>query len=263
METRQIAEGSVDNFDQILTQELRCIPIATRSLEDIYLVGFPKSGNTWIQNLVCSAVFGTHSFYTPDSVVQQLVPDVHTTKFYRRFREPSIFKTHDLPRPEYQRVVYILRDGRDAMVSYQHHLSALYGRTVDLGGMLQFGSGLFPCRWYQHVEIWLSNPFGATMLIVKYEDLKANAAKILAQICSFIGVERPKEFLSEIAANAEFEKMQQRERQQGWDNEQWPKDAAFVRRGTIGGYRDEMPPDLQELFLQQARSTLLKCGYAV
>jgi hypothetical protein len=129
--------------------------------------------------------------------------------------------------------------------------------------MIEHGTGLFISRWFEHVEAWLSNPYEASVLIVKYEDLRTNAAIFLPTLCDFIGVERPKEFLADIAANAVFEKMQQREKQQGWDNAQWPKDVPFVRKGSIGGYREEMPPALQELFLKDARATLLKCGYPV
>lgn len=250
-------------FNDAAASVLQLIPIAQRRLEDIYLVGYPKSGITWLQNLICSAVFGTHSFYTPDSVVQQLVPDILYKLYYRRFREPCIFKSHELPKPEYQRVIYLLRDGRDVMVSYRHHLSALDGKLQDLVAMIRDGEGLFPCRWFEHVESWLANPYRAAILVVRYEDLKMHAAEILPHLCGFIGVQRPAQFLSDIAANAEFEQMRERERQQGWDNPKWPSDFAFVRRGAVGGYRDEMPPEMQELFLEQSSSTLLKCGYAI
>jgi hypothetical protein len=114
-------------FEQTIARELQQVPMAQRQLNDIYLVGYPKSGITWLQNLICSAVYGTHSFYTPDSVVQQLIPDIYVRKYYRRFRDACLFKSHELPRPEYRRVIYILRDGRDVMISYQHYLSALNG----------------------------------------------------------------------------------------------------------------------------------------
>ena len=31
-----------------------------------------------------------------------------------------------------------------------------------------------------------------------------------------------------------------KEQQQGWDNKNWPRDKAFIRRGEVGSYKDEI-----------------------
>src|SRR2546426_452255 len=74
-----------------------------------------------------------------------------------------------------RRVVYLLRDGRDAMVSSFHFLAALGQVTsneADFLTLVTTGEGLV-CRWDEHVTQWLANPFGADMLVMKYEDLIA------------------------------------------------------------------------------------------
>ncbi len=84
----------------------------------------------------------TRAFLAPDSVIQDLVPDVHSQPWYRRYSTPMFFKTHDLTRPEYRPVVYLVRDGRSVMVSYFHHLRALNERGVDFLRTVQTGDGL-------------------------------------------------------------------------------------------------------------------------
>jgi hypothetical protein len=74
--------------------------------------------------------------------VQDLVPDVYYTKFYKRYFTPTFFKTHDLPKPQHRRVIYLVRDGRDAMVSYFHHIAAL-GDPPDCLKLVATGEGLF------------------------------------------------------------------------------------------------------------------------
>ena len=88
-------------------------PIREARPEDVFIVGYPRTGNTWFQNLVSGVVFGADPELTPDSVIQELVPDVHAKQYYKRFGTPTFFKSHDLPAPEHKRVIYLLRDGRD------------------------------------------------------------------------------------------------------------------------------------------------------
>jgi hypothetical protein len=170
------------------------------------------------------------------------------------------FKSHHLPRPEYRRVVYLLRDGRDVMVSYWHQLKALERREVDFAAMIA-GEGLFPCKWREHVEAWMANPHGAEVLIVRYGDMKADAVKELVRLCHFVRERREADELAQVAAKCSFAAMQRREERLGWDNPEWPTDKPFVRRGETGSYRDEMPADSLAAFMAEAGATLRKNGF--
>src|SRR4029077_15829333 len=145
---------------------------------------YPKSGHTWMQYLLTGVVYGLNAEYTPSTLLQSLVPDVHACRYYRRYVEPMYFKSHYLPRPEYRRVVYLLRDGRDVMVSYWHYLRALGQPALDFTAAIG-GAGLFPCKWHEHVEQWMANPFDAEVLLIRYEDLQTDAAGTLARFCAF------------------------------------------------------------------------------
>lgn len=237
------------------------LPITETHREDIFLVAYPKSGITWLQHLVAGIIYGLDPAYAPDALVQELVPDVERKRFYKRFRTPMFFKSHHLPQPEYQRVVYLLRDGRDAMVSYWHFRRALEGEGVDFLEMVQKGVGLIPCKWHEHVEAWLANPFGAQMLLLRYEELLENPLGALQRFCEFVGEPRDQGFLQKVAQGASFARMREKEIRYGWDNPRWPRDRFFVRRGQVGSYKDEMPPEVLQAFLQEAGETLRKLGY--
>ncbi|MBU6402678.1 MAG: hypothetical protein KGS61_20345, partial [Verrucomicrobia bacterium] len=79
------------------------VPITHAVAGDIFIVGYPKSGNTWFQDLVAGVVFGVMPEWAPPELVQELVPDVHARPYYRRYATPTFFKSHHLPRPEYRR----------------------------------------------------------------------------------------------------------------------------------------------------------------
>lgn len=229
--------------------------------EDIFIVGYPKSGNTWMQNLVAGMVFGVDPHFTPDTLVNELVPDVHDQMFYRRYRTPTFFKSHYLPRPEYRRVVYLVRDGRDAMVSYFHYLGAISGREPDFLRMVSEGEELFPCRWHEHIEAWTKNPYGAKMITIRYESLKTDPVEQLRTLCQFAGLERSQALLQSVVEGCSLDAMREREKQMGWSSPAWPSDKAFLRRGEAGSFRDEMPPAVAAEFMRQAGQTLIRAGY--
>jgi hypothetical protein len=237
------------------------VPIDQVAPEDVFVVGYPKSGNTWTQVLLAGALYGLRAELTPDLLIQDLVPDVHYLTHYKRYRTPTFFKSHNLPMPKYRRVIYLLRDGRDAMVSCYHHLCALQAVPPDFLEMVQKGEGLFPCKWHEHVEQWLANPYSAAMMVVRYEEMRHDTVAALRRMCEFAGVERDSETLGEAVNRASFESMREKERTQGWANPAWPKEKPFVRRGEVGSYKEEMPAAVLEAFLQEADETLGKAGY--
>lgn len=224
------------------------------------MVGFPKSGHTWMQYLLAGLVYGVNVRFAPDSLIQDLIPDRGFRKSYRRYGTPTVFKSHDLPGPDFRRVIYLVRDGRDAVVSYWHFLRATSRSEVSYQTVLDGRGGRMP-TWEQHVEAWLANPFGAELMVLKYEDLHAEPARSLARVGEFLQIERPPEIIQAAIANAAFETMQKKEEREGWDNTRWPAQERFVRRGVVGSYQDEMPPPVLHAFLQQAAGTLEKLGY--
>lgn len=236
-------------------------PITHFSDQDVFIVGYPKSGNTWFQDLASGVVFGLLPELASPDLVQDLVPDVHFKSHYKRYVTPTFFKSHALPSPAYRKVVYLLRDGRDAMVSY-HHMSEALGGRIEFLDMVRTGNGIFPSKWHEHVQAWLANPFNAQMIVLRYEDLLKDTATELQRFCNFVGVQRTPEFIKMIADGTKFQKMQEKEIRMGVGDDKWPRDKLFRRRGAAGSYKDEMPPDVLEAFMQEAGETLHKMGYA-
>lgn len=232
------------------------------SRKDVFIVGYPKSGNTWFQNIISGLAFGVDPELAPDALIQEIVPDVHRKKFYKRIHERMFFKSHHLPRPEYGKVIYLLRDGRDVMVSYYHYNKAIYGDSADLDLMIDSGQYLFPCHWHGHVRQWRENPYGADMITVRYEDLLHDPLPELEKVCLFLELERSASALRTVHEKCAFAKLRRKERAFGLDDPAWPRGKAFFRRGAQGSYKDEMPPRTLQKFLAVAGETLRECGYA-
>jgi hypothetical protein len=192
-----------------------------------------------------------------------MVPDVCDRRFYLRYHTPCYFKTHLLPQPQYKRIVYLLRDGRDVMVSYYHHQCAMMGQKADFLNMVCRGCNLFPCQWHEHVEAYLSLRSRTQMLTVRYEDLIEDTVGQLRRFCDFIGIERTEAMLQSARDHASFAAMRNKEQTSLWVKRPEWKDRGqpFVRRGIVGSHKDEMPPNVLAALLDCAGSTLEKCGY--
>jgi hypothetical protein len=240
------------------------VPITQFLAEDIFIVGYPKSGNTWFQYLIAGVVYGVDPRRAPSLLVFDLVPDVAYNKYYRRYATPMFFKSHALPCSEYRRVVYLLRDGRDAMVSYRHYQQAIHGVGYDFLKFVTPETELYPCHWPQHVDAWMHNPYREQMLVIKYEDLLREPVRELKRVCQFADISRETDHLTAIAGAASFRNLRDKEARIGFGrpDHNFPPNKFFFRRGVVGSHKDEMPPEVLQKFLEQAGETLRRCGYA-
>jgi hypothetical protein len=233
--------------------------MGTHDPHDVFVLGYPKSGHTWVQNLLACVCFGCDGRETPDAVVQHLIPDVHFALYYFPFASPMFFKSHHLPRPDYRKVIYLLRDGRDVMASYRYWLESVH--AVEVGSYHELRRLSDFVAWHEHVETWLKNPYEAETLIVRYEDLKLDGARELRRICCFAGVDASDERIHAAVESCSFENLRYKEDTYGMLNKRWPKGRHFFRRGVIGSHRDELDERFLQDFLAEAEPTLRRLQY--
>lgn len=240
----------------------RYISVGETLENDIFIVGYPKSGNTWMTHLMCGIMYGTTMEYISNRLVRDLVPDVMAMKYYVRYSESVCFKSHLLPNPKYKKIIYVVRDGRDAIVSYYNMLK---NRNVHVSLddiVLCKNKEHVPMMWHEHVQEWLKNPYNAAMMVVKYEDLLSDPISELRKICNFVCRKYDINFLSMLSNNCSFESMRQKEESSLWDKAaDWKENAFFIRKGKQGSYKEEMPLYLQDKFVELAGDTLRQLDY--
>jgi Sulfotransferase domain len=238
------------------------IPIAERRVDDIYIIGFPKSGSNWMQNLAAGLIYGLPPAALPDSLVQELVPDIDYFRHYQRYFEVTVFRSHSLPRPDFRRVIHIVRDPRDVFVSLLHFRRALRGIIVDPAVQLE-DQRFSGTAWRNHLESWLSNPYGAEVLLVKYEDLRRDTKAECRRILEFVGVARTEDEIETVVSQSTFQRLREKEEKYGKSNPpRWPRDKTFYRRGQVGSHKDELSQDIERRLLEQVGPALERCGYS-
>ncbi len=232
---------------------------------DVFLVAFPKSGITWLQNIIAGLQYGIDTQYLPDKLTQEIIPDIYDKKFYKRFGDLKIFKSHELPKPEYKKVIYLVRDGRDAMVSY-YHFNKNLDIQVSLEEMIMHNKFVYPAPWWIHIRQWLQNPYKSQIIYLKYENLLLNPEDEVKKILNFLGWEREERLITKVIQGTNFEKMKEKARKyDGLGHKYWngEKGVKFFRKGKAGTYKEELSKELIEFFNSKAINELKAFDYEI
>jgi Sulfotransferase domain len=174
--------------------------------DDVFLVSYPRSGNTWLRFIVANLAAPNHPADFLD--IEKRVPDiyVHSERELLLLESPRRMKSHEYYDPRYHRVLYVVRDPRNVAPSYYRwHLSfggltSGYPATLFLerflnGSLDPYGS------WGSHVGSWLGARQGdPSFHVLRYEDLVDAPTRVAGEICQVMGIRRSE---AEIAAAVE------------------------------------------------------------
>lgn len=95
----------------------------------------------------------------------------------------ELIKTNEAP-PDDGPAIYLVRDGRSAIVSYFHYLNEIQGLPVTLEDLIR--GEIFPGFWADHYTAWKPRRRHHTLLL-RYEDLTRDPIEACHKIAGFIG----------------------------------------------------------------------------
>jgi Sulfotransferase domain len=105
--------------------------------DDTFLVSYPRSGNTWTRFLIANLLHPNKSVSFAN--IEHLIPDCEamSSRYLKRLSSPRVIKSHEYFDHRYKKVVYIVRDPRDVVLSYhsfqrKYHQSSMIIRSHDM-----------------------------------------------------------------------------------------------------------------------------------
>jgi len=250
--------------------------------DDVFLVSFPKSGNTWTRFLVGNLIRGDDrvSFVN----IGHVVPDIAglPRREFRLIPRPRVIKSHDCFDPRYRRVIYLVRDPRDVAVSSYYYAKKMKNvpdstsiHAYVTEDFMQGGD--YNGNWAENVGSWLINPenaasfgtshhngnqaerlgepeldrlgahgHGREFLLVRYEDLLRDTEGGLARIARFLGVEPHPDRIRRAVERSSADQMRKLEVAQSsaWaTTRNSRKDIQFVRAAKSGQWHDSLSPE--------------------
>jgi hypothetical protein len=164
------------------------------SRDDVYLMNHPRSGSSWLRCLVTSYV--RESPITPE-LAAETVPGVIRPRLsppvMPKTEHTVLIRSHAAYVKIPARVIYIMRDGRDALLSFY----SLRRKTDPPTSWVHSATpGEFFLRstkygpWHEHVLGWLNGLESWSpdrYLVVRYEDLVGEPTRELGKIVEFLG----------------------------------------------------------------------------
>jgi alcohol sulfotransferase len=236
---------------------------------DVVVVSYGKSGRTWLAAML------SHLYHRRYGLPEDLLLD-GDRMHERDPRVPRILFTHDGPGEPWNRnraaalrtlarkkVVFLARDPRDVAVSLYHHTAKR--AEPEVRAREGFAPGIPPPALYDYVAqpdggklrgiVGYLNAWAEILprlprtLRVSYEGMRADPHGVLARVAAFIDGPFADEEVAAAVAFAAFDSLQAKERAGFFPNFRLqPGDVrdpqSFkVRRGKVGGYRDDFTPE--------------------
>jgi hypothetical protein len=217
--------------------------------DDTFLVSFPKSGNTWTRFLIANLLHAEEPANFGN--IDRLVPESEglTRNQLAKVPRPRILKSHEYFDARFRKVVYIVRDPRDVVVS-QFHFFRKRRRIADDSSIVQFvlrfvaGETCDYGSWGTNVASWLvARQHSPNFLLLRYEDMVARTAEELTRVASFLDLKATPELVGQAVERSSADQMRKLEvaNTNAIVTKNSRQDVPFVRAAKAGGWRAALP----------------------
>lgn len=253
------ALGAVARVGRILTGRQLAGRGVTVFPDDVFLVSYPRSGNTWTRFLLGNLIYRDEP--VTFSNIESRLPEIYFNpdRRLRALPRPRMLKSHECFQPHYPHVIYIVRDPRDVAISFYHH--NVKARNIPDDYPLtdfvpRFMAGEFDRRfgsWRDNVLSWISvRGDSPNFMRLGYEEMRRDTAGALRRVVVFLEhcwsqkIDSSPEALERAIALSSPERMRDLERKQAasWVlTRNTRSDKSFVGTAKAGGWKSGLAPE--------------------
>ncbi|KAK7498913.1 hypothetical protein BaRGS_00010005, partial [Batillaria attramentaria] len=222
-DVRFAATPIIDDF----RQQLKDVQQLELRSDDVIVVGYPKSGNHWHQQIIRMLIQNSTD-YKPNTFTTEVLE--YIPESYRPpATGPRVFFSHllfrHLPRQVSQKkvkVVHLVRNPKDTFVSMYAQLSEMKNEMGYSGTWEQFFQvmlewGFWHGNYFDHLLDWEKEieahpeqPF----FVSPFEDMKRDPVGQIMKLNEFLGLGRSPELCADIASACTIHNMREKEEAQ-------------------------------------------------
>lgn len=231
---------------------------------DIVVVSYTKSGRTWLRALLSNLYSRLYALPSDRLIDGDNLHSLHASVPRIFFCSDTKFPFEDLGPPKvtlgrHQRALFVIRDPRDVAVSFFHHVQhraseaelkrkkiPLKLRQSEIDDFVLSPLAGVP-RVIRYLNRWAREREElARWMAVRYEDLKADTVRQLADIADFAGTPADESLYADVVGFCSFDNLADKERSGFFQSGRFgltnatDVNSAKVRRGEIGSYRSEL-----------------------
>lgn len=240
--------------------------------DDTFLVSYPKSGNTWMRFLIANLLQQNQPVGLLDA--DDLIPivDGKSKKFFESMKSPRIIKSHFSLIPAYKRVIYVVRDPRDVVMSQYHYQVKRgvlerdapldnYVQSFIKGEVCPYGS------WGENVGSWFfTRCDDPNFLLLRYEDMLANVTSGAVRISHFLGLGQDANRIAIAVERSSVENMRKAEKAEGkkWGSTKGTRqEMSFFRSAKSGEGRAKLSRQSIEQIEKAWGRLMQSVGYSI
>jgi hypothetical protein len=230
---------------------------------DIYIVSYPKSGNTWVTFMVANLLEGNtitttrqmqNTIFGINSPVARLQAQKHS--------KHRVFTCHFPFNFNMRKVIYLVRDPRSVAVSnwFFRKKKNIIDDEYPFSEFLRLFltprnySTKFGC-WQENAGSWIGARNGTPdFLLLRYEDILHLTAEKVKTIAHFINVNYNEQSLAKTIEIGSFKNMRKMGEKNVKKNQGERNDIKFVRKADPNEWKEYFSREDHELLVE-------KCGY--
>jgi len=249
---------------------------------DVLIATYPKSGTTWMQQIVHGLRTGGDMNFGEITEVTPWIEMAHDMKIdldAEQVAEPRAFKTHWSGNevPQGCRYIAVIRDPKDVAISFFHFFEGWMFETgsIALNEFVRafFIPGSRAGRYWEHLLSWWNYRDREDTLLLSFENMKADLPGSVRRVAAFLRLDPTPATLDIATRQASIEFMKAHEHH--FDDHALRAareavlalpsggDSSKVRAGRVGDHKESLSPENAKLLEDIWRDTIeATLGYA-
>lgn len=251
-------------------------------MQKIIIVGYPKSGTTYMSRLTAELVDCPVEGFLYNSKHNEIAIEGKNRKsnfgVYKAHQQLNELKEEDINNAK---IIYVVRDPRDVALSGRHFFTAnlisknrnnffinkinkwsrkifkLQIQRIKINQLVLYGNGAVHhwCKvpWKKHWKPYFERE---DVLKIKYEDILQFPLEETKKILDFIGIERSESERLKAIENQSFAKVKKK-----FTKENDPRKLKLLRKGKMAQWKSNFSEKEKRLFTKELREELMAWSY--